>query len=54
MKKKFNINVGYSDHSLGLQASFTAVALGATVIEKHFTINKRLSGPDQSSSLSSK
>ena len=54
MKNKFNINVGYSDHSLGLQASFTAVALGATVIEKHFTTNKRLSGPDQSASLSSK
>ena len=54
IKNKFNINVGYSDHSLGLQASFTAVALGATVIEKHFTTNKRLSGPDQSASLSSK
>jgi N,N'-diacetyllegionaminate synthase len=52
MKKKFNINVGYSDHSLGLQASFTAVALGAKVIEKHFTINKKLSGPDQRASLS--
>ncbi len=54
IKKKFNINVGYSDHSLGLQASFTAVALGATVIEKHFTTNKKLSGPDQSASLSPK
>ena len=52
MKKKFNINVGYSDHSLGLQASFTAVALGAKVIEKHFTTNKKLSGPDQKASIS--
>ena len=52
LKKKFNINVGYSDHSLGLQASFTAVALGAKVIEKHFTTNKKLSGPDQKASLS--
>jgi N,N'-diacetyllegionaminate synthase len=52
MKKKFNINVGYSDHSLGLQASFTAVALGAKVIEKHFTTNKILSGPDQKASIS--
>lgn len=51
MKKKFNINVGYSDHSLGLQASFTAVALGAKIIEKHFTTNKNLSGPDQEASL---
>lgn len=54
LKKKFQINVGYSDHSLGLQASFTAVALGAKVIEKHFTTNKRLSGPDHKASLSPK
>lgn len=52
LKKKFNINIGYSDHSLDLQASFTAVALGAKVIEKHFTINKKLIGPDQKASLS--
>ncbi len=52
MKKKFKINVGYSDHSIGLQASFTAVALGAKVIEKHLTLNKKLSGPDQKASLS--
>ncbi len=52
LKKKFKIDVGYSDHSLGLQASLTAVALGARIIEKHFTINKRLSGPDQKASLS--
>ena len=54
LKKKFNINVGYSDHSLGLQASLTAVALGAVVIEKHFTTSKKLSGPDQKASLSPK
>ena len=52
LKKSFKINVGYSDHSLGLQASLTAVALGAQIIEKHFTTNKKLSGPDQKSSLS--
>jgi len=52
LKKKFKINVGYSDHSLGLQASLTAVALGAQIIEKHFTTNKKLSGPDQKASLS--
>ena len=52
LKKKFKINVGYSDHSLGLQASLTAVALGAKIIEKHFTTNRKLSGPDQKASLS--
>ena len=52
LKKKFKINVGYSDHSLGLQASLTAVALGAQIIEKHFTTNKKLSGPDHKASLS--
>lgn len=52
LKKKLKINVGYSDHSLGLQASFTAVALGANVIEKHFTTNKKMSGPDHKASLS--
>lgn len=52
MKKKLGVNLGYSDHSLGLNASLTAVALGAKVIEKHFTLNKNLKGPDQKSSLS--
>ena len=54
LKKKLKLNVGYSDHSSGLQASFTAVALGANVIEKHFTTNKKLTGPDQKASLSPK
>ncbi len=52
LKEKLKIDVGYSDHSLGLQASLTAVSLGAKVIEKHFTINKKLSGPDHKASLS--
>ena len=52
LKKNFKINVGYSDHSLGFQASLTAVALGAKIIEKHFTTNRKLSGPDQKASLS--
>jgi N,N'-diacetyllegionaminate synthase len=52
LKKKLKLNVGYSDHSSGLQASFTAVALGAKVIEKHFTTNKKLSGPDHKASIS--
>lgn len=52
LKKKFDMKVGYSDHSLGLHASFTAVALGAKIIEKHFTINKKFNGPDHKASLS--
>ena len=51
LKKKLKIETGYSDHSLGLQASFIAVALGAKVIEKHFTLSKKLSGPDHKASL---
>jgi len=44
--------VGYSDHTLGLAVSTAAVALGATVIEKHFTLDKSLPGPDHGASLS--
>jgi N,N'-diacetyllegionaminate synthase len=46
-----NLPVGYSDHTLGIAISTAAVALGATVIEKHFTINKSLPGPDHAASL---
>lgn len=46
IKKKFNVNIGYSDHTLGNEASLLAVAMGAKVIEKHFTVNRKLSGPD--------
>ena len=49
--KKFQIPIGYSDHTNSDVASLGAVALGAKIIEKHFTLNRRLSGPDQSSSL---
>ena len=44
------MDIGYSDHSLGNLASISAVALGATIIEKHFTINKKLKGPDHKAS----
>lgn len=44
-------NVGYSDHSVGIEASIAAVALGATIIEKHFTLDKTLPGPDHIASL---
>lgn len=50
-KKKFNMLVGYSDHSDGIGASPFAVALGAKVIEKHFTLDKTLPGPDQKASV---
>ena len=40
LKKKFNCEIGYSDHSLGIGAAISAVTLGATIIEKHFTLEK--------------
>lgn len=52
--KKYKIPVGYSDHTQNDVASLGAIALGARVLEKHFTLNKKLSGPDQSSSLEPK
>ncbi len=48
---RFGVKVGYSDHSLGIEASIAAVALGACVIEKHFTLDKNLPGPDHKASL---
>ena len=49
--KRYCIPVGLSDHTPDFVASLGAVAMGACVLEKHFTLNKKLSGPDQSSSL---
>ena len=43
LKEKYNINVGYSDHTIGVEASIIATAYGAKIIEKHFTINKNFS-----------
>ena len=51
LKDKLKLNIGFSDHSLGVQASIAAAALGARVIEKHITLNKNLKGPDHKSSL---
>jgi len=47
----FNIKVGYSDHSLGTLISSNAISLGAVLIEKHFTLDKDLPGPDHRASL---
>jgi len=47
----FDVSVGLSDHSIGVEASLAAVALGAKVIEKHFTLDQRLPGPDHKASL---
>jgi sialic acid synthase SpsE len=52
LAEKFGINVGYSDHTLGIEVPIAAVAMGATVIEKHFTLDKSLEGPDHVASLS--
>lgn len=51
IKEACKVQVGYSDHVANNYAAFAAVALGATVVEKHFTLNKNDSGPDHSSSL---
>jgi len=51
IKKKYNVNVGYSDHTEGIEAALAAAALGAKVIEKHITINKDMLGPDHKASI---
>lgn len=50
-KKEFNCDYGFSDHSLGIEIPIAAAALGAKIIEKHFTLNKELAGPDHHMSL---
>ena len=49
--KEYNMPVGFSDHTLGIYASIAAVAMGSNIIEKHFTINRSMDGPDHSYSL---
>ncbi len=49
--KNFGVKIGYSDHTLGIEVPIAAVALGATVIEKHFTLDRNLPGPDHKASL---
>lgn len=51
IREAFKVNVGYSDHTLGIEIPISAVALGAQIIEKHFTLDKTMKGPDHSASL---
>ena len=51
LQKKFGCPVGYSDHTKGIEVSIAAVAMGASVIEKHFTLDRNLPGPDHKASL---
>jgi N,N'-diacetyllegionaminate synthase len=54
MHDKTGLDVGYSDHTLGIEASIAAAALGAVVIEKHFTLDRKMPGPDHKASISVK
>ncbi len=54
IQREFGVAVGYSDHTLGIEVDIAAVALGASVIEKHFTLDKTMSGPDHVASLEPK
>lgn len=51
MRRKFNLPVGYSDHTEGIEVAVAACALGAAIIEKHFTLDKNMEGPDHKASL---
>ena len=51
LKREFGVKVGYSDHTLGIEVPIAAVALGAKLIEKHFTLDRNLPGPDHRASL---
>jgi sialic acid synthase SpsE len=52
LRQKFNTEVGYSDHTEGIEISLAAVSLGATIIEKHYTLDKEMTGPDHKASIS--
>lgn len=51
LRNEFGVEVGYSDHTKGIEVPIAAVALGATVIEKHFTLDRNMKGPDHKASL---
>lgn len=51
IQREFDVKIGYSDHTLGIEVPIAAVALGAQIIEKHFTLDRSLPGPDHAASL---
>lgn len=51
MRSRFNVEIGYSDHTRGIEIPIAAAALGATIIEKHFTLDRNMEGPDHKASL---
>lgn len=51
LREELGVDVGYSDHTLGIEVPIAAVAMGATIIEKHITLDKKMSGPDHSASI---
>ena len=51
IQKEFSVDIGYSDHTLGIEVDIAAVAMGASCIEKHFTLDKTMNGPDHKASL---
>jgi len=53
IQKEFDVDIGYSDHTLGIEVDIAAVAMGASCIEKHFTLDKTMDGPDHKASLDS-
>ena len=54
IKHEFGVEVGYSDHTQGIEVPIAAVALGAAVVEKHFTLDRTMKGPDHKASLEPK
>lgn len=51
MRERFGLEVGYSDHTQGIEVPIAAVTMGATIIEKHFTLDRNMEGPDHKASL---
>ena len=51
IQEEFDVAIGYSDHTLGIEVDIAAVAMGASIIEKHFTLDKTMEGPDHKASL---
>ena len=54
LRNRFKVKIGYSDHTQGIEVAIAAVALGATIIEKHFTLDRTMEGPDHKASLEPK